>query len=224
MGQDVAVRLGSAYDPDQFGEDIESRVQGELTIGAQKYAARRGRIFSRDVSPTDDSWKWWGTAGLAHVWDGFYSGDDHTDKTLTLGASYTNVVTVVPNDSGAAKGISYQLAASAARMWSTRDTETRWAPRVTGVIYSPSLGGVLRLFARGDFEMRIYDLPRAGMTEDRLDRRTKVTVGADFAEWFGGSVDTAELAAMYFRRSSNAPGADFDRVYFAPGLVLLKSF
>lgn len=224
FGQDLSLRVNTTYDPDQFGDELESRIQADFTIGKQKYAAHRGRIFSRDVGSTDDVWQPWATVSLAKVWDGTFSGVSHIDKTATLGLGYVDVLTTVPDGESRAKGTRYSITATVSRLWSTRLSEGRWAPKVTFALYSPPLGKAARLFGRADYEARLYDRAVLPMVDHRVDHRLKLTAGVDLADWFGGTVDTFEIAGLYFRRWSNVPGYSFERAYFAPSLTLIKGF
>lgn len=229
FGNDLNLVGHVVYDPDQFGDEVESHLQFDAVIGKQRYLARRGRLFSRDVKPTDNAWQPWAQISLSQVWDGVFAGADHFDVSLLGGIVYTNVpyrVRSIGSDGKPVfdKGLYFTASATVERLTSTQKSISRWSPRLSATVYGKLREKAFRPFVRTDYEVRFFDLPASGMIDDRLDYRLKVTAGIDIAPWLGGPVDAFEIAGLYFRRWSNAPNGDFERGYFAPSLTLSKSF
>ena len=229
FGNDINFAAHVVYDPDQFGDEVESHIQFDAIIGKQKYLAHRGRLFSRDVKSTDNTWQPWAQLSISQVWDGVFSGDGHFDTSILAGVVYTNVAYKVRSADAQGrpvydKGLYFKATATVERLWSSRESTSRWSPKISATVYGRLRSDAIRPFARAEYEVRLFDMPALGMSQDRIDHRLKFTAGVDIAPWLGGSVDAFEIAGLFFRRRSNAPNGDFSRAYFAPALTLSKNF
>lgn len=231
----IEIRAGTKYDTEFDDDDPTSAAFAKITIGGKDDPL--SRFLSSDKMDVSDGQQIYVSFGVTRRYDGFLADYSRTDKAVTIGTRFRNVLTIkgeryrngVPcsaelcDAASNTKGIYYQLNGEASRTWSTDPLKDRLSPKLTAEIYGPLWGDVVRLYGAADVTWDLYDRPSKGSTGDREDTIAGGSVGLDFTEWAKSkcrSVDALSVSVRYEKGWSNAASERYERIFFLPSLRL----